>query len=111
VSENFKIKVQNKWVQASSKDLIELFSKFEKQGEQVRVAKEVFQNMIIIDRKIVFVSLADPKISKNNRSDVIIKDGYYANSMAQYFDYFWGQSKTIEQYKSEILKPGERDGR
>jgi len=58
--------------------------------------------MIIFDRKIVYVSLADPKIDKNNRSDVIIKDEYYANSMVQYFEYFWGQSKTINEYKSEI---------
>ncbi len=102
VSSNFKIRVENKWIPASENDLINIFSKFEKLGEQIRLAGEVFQNMIIFDRKIVYVSLADPKIDKNNRSDVIIKDEYYANSMVQYFEYFWGQSKTINEYKSEI---------
>lgn len=104
VSTNFKIRMDNLWIAASDDELLRIFSNFEKQGEQVRLAKEVFQNMIIIDRKIVFISLADPKIPKNNRSDVIIKDEYYASSMAQYFEYFWSQSKTIIDYKSELLK-------
>ncbi len=104
LSSNFKIKLENQWVPASNTDLIDIFSKFEEQGEQIRLSGEVFQNMVIFDRKIVFISLADPGIPKNNRSDVIIKDEYYANSMAQYFDYFWGKSKTIKEYKSEILK-------
>ena len=104
VSSKFKIKIEDKWVPASDEDLIKIFSDFEKQGEQIRLAKEVYQNMVIIDRKIVFVSLADPKIPKDNRSDIIIKDHYYANSMAQYFEYFWNQSRTISAYKEEILK-------
>ena len=104
VSSKFKIKIKDKWVPASDEDLIKIFSDFEKQGEQIRLAKEVYQNMVIIDRKIVFVSLADPKIPKDNRSDIIIKDHYYANSMAQYFEYFWNQSRTISAYKEEILK-------
>jgi sugar-specific transcriptional regulator TrmB len=104
VSNKFRIKLNDEWVPASEDDLIKIFGGFESQGEQVRLAKEVFQNMVIFDRKIVFISLADPKISKNNRSDIIIKDEYYANSMAQYFDYFWNQSKSIKEYKEEILK-------
>jgi sugar-specific transcriptional regulator TrmB len=103
VSGNFKIKMENRWIDASNEDLIKIFSNFESIGEQVRLSKEVHQNMVIIDRKIVFVSLADPKLPKNSRSDVVIKDQYYANSMAQYFDYFWKQSKTISDFKSEIL--------
>jgi sugar-specific transcriptional regulator TrmB len=102
-SSNFKIKLEGRWVPASNKDLVEIFSKFEEHGEQIRLSSEVYQNMIIFDRKIVFISLADPGIPKNNRSDIIIKDEYYANSMAQYFDYFWGNSKTIKDFKSEIL--------
>ena len=104
VSGQFKIKLQDKWIPANEDDLIKIFSGFEKQGEQVRLSKEVFQNMVIIDRKIVFTSLADPKIPKYNRSDVIIKDEYYASSMAQYFDYFWNQSKSIQEFKAEISK-------
>ena len=103
VSPNFKIKMEDKWVTANTDELITLFTNFEKQGEQVRLAKEVFQNMIIFDRKIVFVSLADPKIPKYNRSDVIIKDEYYSNSMVQYFEYFWSQCKTIQEFKNELL--------
>lgn len=99
VSKKFKIRVDNKWMPASEKDLINVFNTFVMQGEQVRLAKEVYQNMVIFDRKIVFISLADPKISTYNRSDVIIKDEYYANSMAQYFEYFWNQSRTIEEFK------------
>ena len=104
VSGNFKIRVENQWIEASDGDLLEVFSRFESIGEQVRLSREVHQNMIIIDRKIVFVSLADPKLPKNSRSDVIIKDEYYANSMAQYFEYFWNQSKTISEFKTEISK-------
>lgn len=101
VSGNFKIRLENRWVDATNDDLIRIFSNFEEMGEQVRLSNEVFQNMVIIDRKIVFASLADPKLPKNSRSDVIIKDQYYANSMAQYFDYFWKQSKTISDFKRE----------
>jgi sugar-specific transcriptional regulator TrmB len=101
-SKNLKVKTENKWIQVSELDLIKIFAKFVEQGEQIRLAKEVFQNMLIIDRKIVFASLTNPRIPKNNRSDVIIKDEYYANSMAQYFEYFWNQSKTIEEFKTEI---------
>src|SRR5260221_14594462 len=60
VSSNFKIRVQNKWVAASDEDLINIFNRFEKQGEQIRLYREVFQNFVIIHRKIVFVSLAAP---------------------------------------------------
>jgi hypothetical protein len=46
---------------------------FEKQGEKIRLAKKIPQNMAIFDEQIVFLSLYDLTIPKNNRTDVIIR--------------------------------------
>jgi sugar-specific transcriptional regulator TrmB len=101
-SYNFKIKVEDKWKNVNPEGLIEICENFMKQGEQIKLADKILQNMAIFDRKIVFVSLVDPNIPVYNRSDVIIKNENYANAMAEYFNSCWEKAVTVEQFKSKL---------
>jgi len=98
---NFKMEKDNKWVNVTSKDeLIDLCTSFEKQGEKIRLAKKVPQNMAIFDEHIVFLSLTDLTIPKNNRTDVIIRNKNFAEYMIELFEKYWESSYTIEQFKN-----------
>lgn len=101
-SYNFKIKMNDKWQNVSPDGLLELCKGFEKQGENVRITDKVFQNMAVFDRKTVFISLVDPATAKYNRSDVIIHNENYANSMAGYFHTCWEKSSTTEEFEKSI---------
>jgi sugar-specific transcriptional regulator TrmB len=101
-SYNFKIKINERWENVSSAGLLELCKGFENQGEQVRISKKIFQNMVIFDRKTVFVSLVDPAVAKYNRSDVIIHNENYANSMVEYFNLCWEKSLTTGDFEKSI---------
>jgi len=91
----------NKWVSVTSKDeLINLCLSFEKQGEKIRLAKKVPQNMAIFDEQIVFLSLTDLTIPKNNRTDVIIRNKNFAEYMIELFEKYWEKSSTVEQFKN-----------
>ncbi len=98
---NFKIKVENDWQNVTPSGLIQLCKSFAGQGEQVRLADSIHQNIAVFDRATVFVSLVDPSIPKYNRSDIIIHNENYANSMVEYFNSCWEKSSTIEEYENK----------
>jgi sugar-specific transcriptional regulator TrmB len=100
---NFKFEIEGKWVQVTQSDLIELCEKFQKEGEQIRLADKVPQNMAIFDRKIVFISLVDKTKLKNNRTDVIIRNEEYAANQIELFDMYWNKSSTIDNYKKIFM--------
>lgn len=99
VSTNFKLVVQGKLVNASKDDLISLCEEFEKQGEQIKLSYKIPQSMAIFDKQIVFVSLIDETISKNNRTDMIIRNKDYAEYACEIFDMYWDKSMNIDEYK------------
>jgi len=99
---NFKIKIKDEWENVTPERLIKLCRGFEEQGEQVRLSESVFQNMAIFDRKVVFVSLVDPSLAKYNRSDIIVYNENYANSMAEYFTSVWNRSFTIKEFEKRM---------
>ena len=99
---NFKIQEENDWQNVTPEGLIRLCKSFESQGEQIKLAGSIYQNMAIFDRKIVFVSLVDPSIPKYNRSDIIVHNENYAKQMAEYFHLIWEKSSTIEEYEKNI---------
>ncbi len=100
-STNFKMEKDNKWVSVTSREeLINLCLAFEKQGEKIRLAKKVPQNMAIFDEQIVFLSLTDLTIPKNNRTDVIIRNKNFAEYMIELFEKYWEKGSTIEQFKN-----------
>lgn len=97
----FKFEKDGKWVDVTQSDLIDLCEKFEKEGEQIRLADKVPQNMAIFDRKVVFISLVDKTKTKNNRTDVIIRNAEYASNQIELFELYWNKSLTIEEYKKK----------
>jgi sugar-specific transcriptional regulator TrmB len=103
INTNFKVKVNNKWVDVDMPKLVDLCESFEEQGENVRLAKEIPQNYTIFDSKIVFLNLIDETIKKNNRSDIIIRDTRYAHMMVDLFNFYWDNSMTVKEFK-ETLK-------
>jgi len=99
-STNFKFEKENGWVSVTKEDLIELCEGFERQGEKIRLAKKVPQNMAIFDQTTVFISLSDLTIPRNNRTDIIIRNKNFASSMVDLFDFYWNQGYTIEEFKN-----------
>lgn len=100
---NFKIKVDDKWINATKDDLLKLCEEFVKNGEQIKLSNKVPQNMAIFDGLIVFISLIDETISKNNRTDMIIRNKSYAEYANEMFEMYWNKSMTIEEYKKEKI--------
>ncbi len=101
-SYDFKVRIKEEWKKVTPEGLLEVCRSFEKQGEQVKISEKIFQNMVIFDRKTVFVSLVDPSIAKYNRSDIIINNENYANSMAEYFESCWNKSLTTEEFGKRV---------
>lgn len=100
---NFKIKTGNEWQNVTPSGLVQLCKGFTKQGEQVRLSNKVNQNIAIFDRKIVFISLVDQSIPKYNRSDIIVHNQNYAESMVENFNLNWEKSLTIEEFEKKII--------
>jgi sugar-specific transcriptional regulator TrmB len=101
-SYDFKVKAGNEWKKVNPEGLLQLCRGFEKQGEQLRISEKVFQNMAVFDRRTVFVSLVDQSLPKYNRSDMIVHNENYANSMAEYFSTIWNKSFTTEEFEKHI---------
>lgn len=99
VSYNFKISIDGVWQNVTEKNFFDIAGGLQDDTGAVRLTDKVFQSMAIFDRKAVYVNLINPALSKNNRSDVIIRNENYAKAMAEYFDDCWSRSHTIEEYK------------
>jgi predicted transcriptional regulator len=98
-SNNFKINVDGTWKQISNEELPDFCSTLVAEGEEIKLADKIYQNMLIADRKVVFISLVDPTIARYNRSDVIIKNENFASTMAEYFDGCWVLASSPAEYK------------
>jgi sugar-specific transcriptional regulator TrmB len=99
VSENFKIKKHDRWVDCTDEDLHKVFSGFEKYGEKVKLSKDKVPNLAIFDREIVFLNVVDKSDSKkNNEADVIFKNKDFAETMAEVFNRAWEKSFTLKEY-------------
>ena len=103
-STNFKFEKDTGWVTVTKEDLIELCEGFEKQGEKIRLAKKVPQNMAIFDQTTVFISLSDLTIPRNNRTDIIIRNKNFASYMVELFELYWKNSNTLEEFKNMKTK-------
>jgi sugar-specific transcriptional regulator TrmB len=103
---NFKLKVDGEWKEITKENFPDFADKLAIKGEDIRLSDSVKQNILICDRKVVFISLVDPTISRYNRSDIIIKNENYASSMADYFYSCWDKAYSTEDYKK---RTGERN--
>jgi len=99
VGTNFKVKKDGKWIDGNTADLIKIFSKFEKYGEQVRLSSTKIPNFTIFDRETVFMNIVDKSVPRYNEADIIVKNKDYAESMTEVFNTFWEKSLTLKEYK------------
>lgn len=99
VGSSFKVKKDGKWTDGNAADLIKIFSKFEKYGEQVRLSRTKIPNFTIFDRKTVFMNIVDKTVPRYNEADIIVKNKDYAESMTEVFSTFWEKSYTLKEYK------------
>ena len=99
LSENFKIKKHDRWVDCTDEDLHKVFSGFENYGEKVKLSKSKVPNLAIFDREIVFLNVVDKSDSKkNNEADVIFKNKDFAETMTEMFNRSWEKSYTLKEY-------------
>ena len=105
-SYDFKIKIEGKWQTITPEGMVDFVKDMQGERSEVRLAEKIFQNMAIFDRKVVFISLVDPTISRYNRSDIIVKNQNFAESMAEFFNQSWQKAYTIEDFKNKIISKG-----
>jgi len=98
VSNNFKIKKNDRWVECSDEDLHKVFSGFEKYGEQLKLSKGKVPNLAIFDRETVFLNVIDKTTKKNNEADIIFRNQDFAETMIEMFDRAWEKSYTLKEY-------------
>ena len=92
-----------KAVQASQDDLINVCSMFEKFGEEVKLTAIEIPNMVIIDRKKVFVNITGDNVSsKNKQTDLIVNDKLYTENMRDLFFNYWERSATVKEYQGNL---------
>ena len=99
VGSSFKVKKDGKWTDGNTADLVKIFSKFEKYGEQVRLSTAKIPNFTIFDRETVFMNIVDKSVPRYNEADIIIKNKDYSESMTEVFNTFWEKSYTLKEYK------------
>jgi len=102
VSENFRINEGGKWVVVGAEKLIDILKETEGEGGEVKLTKKVYQNMAIFDRKVVYISLVDPTVSRYNRSDIIVKNQNFAEAMALYFDQSWPKTEIFRNICANV---------
>ena len=97
---NFKIIKDDSRQDAKLEDLLRICKRFEKSGEKVRISETILPNITIFDRKITFINIQDKKVPRHNNSDIIIKNEDFACRMIDLFNYYWGNSKSIDDLSS-----------
>ena len=103
VSENFRIHEDGKWKVVGAEKLIEILNETEGEGGEVKLTRKIYQNMAIFDRKVVYISLVDPTVSRYNRSDIIVKNQNFAESMAEFFEQSWLNADKPEVFRDKYL--------
>jgi hypothetical protein len=100
---DFKIKVEGAWQTITPEKMVDFVNEMEGDGGEVKLSEKVYQNMAIFDRRVVFISLVDPTISRYNRSDIVVKNQNFAESMALFFEQCWNRSYTAEDFKNKFI--------
>jgi sugar-specific transcriptional regulator TrmB len=99
VGNNFKVKKEGKWTEGNVNDLVKVFSKFEKYGEQLKLSNVKIPNFTVFDRETVFMNIVDKTLPRYNEADIIIRNKDYAESMVEVFNSFWEKSSRLKEYK------------
>jgi len=102
VSENFRIKKDNKWIKGTISDLIKACEFFEKSGEVLKLSESPVPNMTIFDREIVFLNITDKTLPKHNEADIMIKNKEFAQNMVIVFESLWEKAKNLNEFKKNF---------
>ena len=100
----FKVKKENTWTHGNLEDLINVVSKFESYGEDVKLSTSRLPNITIFDREIVFMNINDKTIPRHNEADIIIRNKEFALNMIQVFESFWASSQKVAEFKNNLFK-------
>lgn len=95
--EYLKIVTDGKTETLHFKDALQVFKKFEDNGEQIRFTDEDIASFAIFDRYTVYLNIFEPVLPTNKKSDIVIKNKELANYLANTFEFYWGNSNTIKE--------------
>ncbi len=101
---DFKIKVEGQWQTITPGKLVDFVNELQDDGGEVRLTDKIYQNVAIFDRKVVFISLVDPTISRYNRSDIVVKNQNFAESMALFFEQSWQKAFTADEFRNKFIE-------
>ena len=102
VSDNFRIKKDNKWSKGTVSDLVKACEFFEKSGEKLRLSHSPVPNMTIFDREFVFLNITDKTLPKHNEADVLIKNKEFAENMIIVFESLWEKAQELKTFKQNL---------
>jgi sugar-specific transcriptional regulator TrmB len=102
VSDNFRIKKDNKWSKGTVSDLVKACEFFEKSGEKLRLSHSPVPNMTIFDREFVFLNITDKTLPKHNEADVLIKNKEFAENMIIVFESLWEKAQDLKKFKENL---------
>ena len=102
VSDNFRIKKDNKWSKGTVSDLVKACEFFEKSGEKLRLSHSPVPNMTIFDREFVFLNITDKTLPKHNEADVLIKNKEFAENMIIVFESLWEKAQELKEFKRSL---------
>lgn len=102
VSDNFRIKKDNKWSKGTVSELVKACEFFEKSGEKLRLSYSPVPNMTIFDREYVFLNITDKTLPKHNEADVLIKNKEFAENMIIVFESLWEKAQELKEFKRSL---------
>jgi sugar-specific transcriptional regulator TrmB len=100
---NFRIKINNRWENVTREGLIKLCETFMKHGEQIKLVNEIPQFVAIFDEKIVYFSLWDENIPKEDATDIFIHNKKFAAFITTMFNTYWDKADPIDTFKKHFL--------
>lgn len=78
-------------------EVLPILKKFEDRGEQVRLTESNITTFAIFDRYTVYLNIFEPALPSNKKSDIIVKNKELASYLATTFEFYWGNSKKINE--------------
>lgn len=99
---DFKVPHNTKWVQAEEKDLLNILSKYQDAGEQLRISDKPVPNFTIFDSETVFMCISDKSLPRHQEADLIIRNKQFAENLIHVFNTYYENSKTVKDYKEEL---------
>jgi sugar-specific transcriptional regulator TrmB len=101
---DFKVPKNSKWIQAEEKDLLNILSKYQDAGEQLRISDKPVPNFTIFDRETVFMCISDKSLPRHQEADLIIRNKQFAENLIHVFNTYYENSKTVKDFNNNTKK-------